>query len=235
MRGWIVTGLALALIATAITMVSLGYRSDFQEGSVGPPGAKGDTGSQGPTGLPGNTGPTGLPGATGNGGPTGPAGLPGATGNDGPTGPTGLPGATGNGGPTGPTGATGTSGAMLVGSFNGTAFNLPSVGYSLADYTVASVSCTTRSASGAVLLLSSISAFTDITTMFKCNGTLIHAEYRFGGTAMYYGLSRLHYPGVAGTHLYAFVLRSAGAYGNYGYPAGSVPNTAFSCIELISA
>lgn len=51
---------------------------------------------------------------------------------------------------------------------------------------------------------------------------------------MYYGLSRLHYPGVAGTHLYVFTLQSAGSYGNYGYPNTGPANTAFTCIELVS-
>lgn len=295
MRRWIVTGLALALIATAITMVSLGYRSDFEEGSVGPPGskgdtggvgpagAKGDTGSQGPTGLPGTTGNTGPAGATGEQGPagtTGNTGPAGATGNTGPagatgeqgpagamgnTGPTGATGntgpagATGNTGPagatgeqgpagttgntgpagtTGPTGAmgntgvTGASGSMLVGNYSSTAFYVVVTTAGLTEYTVATVSCTTRSASSAVVIASTISACCNVDTRLRCNGTVIHHEYRNGGQLQFFGLTRMHFPGQAGTHFYAFTLQSVSPGPTYG--TGSTVNTGLFCYELVS-
>lgn len=240
MRRWIVTGLALALIATAITMVSLGYRRDVKEGSVGPPGAKGDTGGVGPAGAKGDTGsqgPTGLPGTTGPAGPTGLPGTTGPTGLPGTTGPTGSPGNTGPAGTTGntgPAGATGTSGSMLVGNWSSVAFFASGSTASMAPITIASVSCTTRSASNPVMVIGSVSGVGNLYAMISCNGTVIQQEYRNGNEAKGYGLSRMHLPGVAGRHLYAYIIQSVTASGSYGAGLSPAPSVSFFCFEVVS-
>jgi hypothetical protein len=62
-------------------------------GPQGPPGSKGDTGSQGPVGPQGPKGDTGLQGPQGDPGPPGPQGDAGSKGETGPPGPQGPAGA----------------------------------------------------------------------------------------------------------------------------------------------
>lgn len=220
-------------------------------GPTGPTGAAGATGAQGntgPAGTTGNTGPTGSQGATGTQGPTGPTGVgttgptgPTGAGTTGPTGPTGVgatgptgpAGATGPTGPAGPQGPPGTTGTLVAGNWSSTGSNLIFSTSSMLNTTLASLSCITRTASNPVLLLGTGSAWGNHLIMFFCNGTLIHLEYRNGSELKGLNLSLLHVPGAAGTHNYAYALRSVTANGNYG--TGSIPaiqNTAFSCIAI---
>jgi hypothetical protein len=74
---------------------------------VGPPGSKGDPGSQGSQGLQGEVGPVGPQGLQGE---IGPVGLQGSQGEVGSVGPQGLQGEIGPAGPQGDTGAVGPQG-----------------------------------------------------------------------------------------------------------------------------
>ena len=146
-------------------------------------------------------------------------------------------GPTGKQGPTGPTGATGASGSMLAGNWSVVASRQTGSTSSMLNITIASVSCTTRSASNPVLVSATVGISGNIFTMIWCNGTIIHQEYRNGGPIMSAGISRLHVPGVAGTHSYKYVLRSVTADGSYGSGAANpstIPWLSFSCIEIVS-
>lgn len=219
---------ALALLITGLTFSSIGFQREQEiEATL----SLNETELIGEKGEDGAPGPPGPPGADGRNGSDGTTGLPGPAGADGRNGSNGQPGPTG---PGGPAGATGAAGSMLAGNWSAVAFFASGSTSSMAPITIASVSCTTRSASNPVLVTGSVSAWGNSHVMFSCNGTVIHQEYRNGAEIKGYGLSRLHLPGVAGRHLYAYILQSVTASGVYGYGATPIPDVALSCIEIVS-
>ncbi len=218
-------------------------------GPTGSPGATGSQGNTGPAGSPGNTGPTGSQGPTGTQGPTGPTGVgttgptgPTGVGTTGPTGPTGVgtpgpTGPTGPEGPAGPQGPAGASGSAIAGNWSAVTSRQSGSTSSMLNITIATVSCTTQSASAPVLVQGSVGLAGNIHTMIWCNGSIIYQEYRNGGQIMSGGVSRLHSPGVAGTHTYQYVLRSVTADGSYGSGAAApstIPWLSFYCIVILS-
>jgi hypothetical protein len=123
---------------------------------------------------------------------------------------------------------------MLAGNWSAVAFFASGSTSSMASITIASVSCTTRSASNPVLIMGSVSATGNLHVRFSCNGTVIYNEYHNGGQIQGFGISRLHLPGVAGRHLYAYSLQSVTADGNYGYGSSPTPGLSLFCIEIVS-
>lgn len=123
---------------------------------------------------------------------------------------------------------------MMAGNWSTVAFYATGSTASMAVITLASVSCTTRSASNPVLVMGSVSAWGNLRVMLKCNGTTIQFEYRNGVEIKGYGISRLHLPGVAGRHLYTYIIQSVTPDGSYGYGSSPTPDLSLFCIEIVS-